>query len=106
MITFKTKILSMSTIIEPTPNYVVGVLFTVIGETDVDSLITLNLDSYVNFDVNPTQTNFAPYSELTEEEVLSWIDSTLIDSMKTCIENQIECILNPPIVPEITPLPW
>jgi len=26
--------------------------------------------------------------------------------MKTCIENQIECILNPPIVPEITPLPW
>jgi phage-related protein len=103
MITFKTKIKSMSTVIEPVPNYIVGVVFTVTGT--IDSIIS-SVDSFVNFDIDPTQTNIAPYSELTEEQVLSWIDSSLIGSMQSCVQGQIDAILNPPIVPEETPLPW
>jgi hypothetical protein len=103
MITFKTKIKSMSTVIEPVPNYIVGVVFTVTGTTNQ---ISASVDSFVNFDIDPTQTNFAPYSELTETEVLSWIEPTLIGSMQSCVQEQINLILDPPIVPEETPLPW
>jgi hypothetical protein len=104
MITFKTKILSMSPVVEPTPNYIVGVSFNVTGS--VDSLPSISIDSFVNFDINPNQTDFAPYEKLTEEEVLSWIDPLMMEVIKNSIEGQINAILNPPVVPEITPLPW
>jgi hypothetical protein len=103
MVIFKTKIKSMSTVIAPIPNYIVGVAFTVTGNLDS---ISLSIDSFVNFDIDITQTNFAPYSSLTEEEVLSWIDPNLIGSLQSCVEDQINSILNPPIAPEVTPLPW
>jgi hypothetical protein len=103
MITFKTKIKSMSTIVEPIHNYIVGVVFTVTGTIDS---ISSSVDCFVNFDIDSTQTNIAPYNKLTEKEVLSWIDSSLIGSMQSCVQGQIDAILNPPIVPKETPLPW
>ena len=106
MITYKTEITSMTTVTEPTPNYVNSVHFKVTGTTDSTPSIVLIFDNSVNFNIDPTQTDFAPYSQLTEEEVLSWIDSTLIGSMQVSIQGQIDFIFNPPIVPEETPLPW
>lgn len=103
MITFKIKIKSMSTVIEPIPNYIVGVVFIVTGTLDS---ITSSVESFVNFNIDTTQTNIVPYSELTEEQVLSWINPNIIESLQFCVESQIDAILNPPIVPEITPLPW
>jgi len=106
MITYKTQIISMATVTEPIPNYVTSVNFKVTGTTDSIPPIVLNFDNSVNFNIDPTKTDFAPYSQLTEEEVLSWIDSTIIGSMQVSIQGQIDSMLNPPIVPEITPLPW
>ena len=106
MITYKTEIISMTTVTEPIPNYVNSVNFRVTGTTDLKPLIVLSFDNSVNFDIDPTLTDLAPYSQLTEEEVLSWIDSTLIGSMQLSIQGQIDSMLNPPIVPEVTPLPW
>lgn len=106
MITYKTEIISMTTVTEPIPNYVNSVNFRVTGTTDSKPTIVLSFDNLVNFDIDPTLTDLAPYSQLTEEEVLSWIDSTLIGSMQMCIQGQIDSMLNPPIVPEVTPLPW
>lgn len=106
MINYKTQITSMATVIEPIPNYVTSVNFKVTGTTDSNPPIVLSFDNSVNFNIDPTQTDFAPYSQLTEEEVLSWIEPTLIGSMQVSIQGQIDSILNPPIVPEITPLPW
>ena len=93
----------MSTVIEPTPNYIVGVLFSVTG---IANEITASVDSFVNFSIDPTKIDFTPYSELTEEEVLSWIDPTLIGSLQLSIQGQIDSILNPPSTPVDTPLPW
>ena len=106
MITYKTKITSMSTVVEPTPNYIVKVLFTVIGTTDAIPPLESSVDSFVNFDVDPLQIDYKPYKNLTEEEVLSWIDPTLIGSMQLCVQGQIDSILNPLVAPKETPLPW
>jgi len=106
MITYKTEIISMATVTEPIPNYVTSVNFKVTGTTDSKPPIVLSFDNLVNFDIDSTLTDLAPYSQLTEEEVLSWIDSTLIGSMQLSIQGQIDSMLNPPITPEITPLPW
>lgn len=50
--------------------------------------------------------DFTPYSDLTEDQVLSWIWSSGVDQMsvQAQIDNQIELQINPPIV--ILPLPW
>jgi hypothetical protein len=106
MISYKTEITSMATITEPIPNYVTSVNFKVTGSTDTNPLIVLTFESSVNFDIDPTLSDLAPYSQLTEEEVLSWIDSTMIGSIQLSIQGQIESILNPPSSPEETPLPW
>jgi hypothetical protein len=106
MITYKTEIISMTTVTEPTPNYVTSVNFKVTGTTDSKPPIVLSFDNSVNFNIDSTQTEFEPYSKLTEEEVLSWIDPTLIGSMQMSIKGQIDSILNPPVIPEETPLPW
>ena len=106
MITYKTEITSMATVTEPIPNYVTSVNFKVTGTTDSKPPIVLSFDNSVNFDINSTLTDLAPYSQLTEKEVLSWIDSTVIGSMQLSIQGQIDSMLNPPIPPEDTPLPW
>jgi hypothetical protein len=103
MITFKIKIKSMLTVVEPVPNYIVKVVFTVTGTIDS---ISSSVDCFVNFDIDLTKTNIVPYDKLTEQEVLSWIDSSLIGSMQSCVQGQIDAILNPPITPEETLLPW
>jgi hypothetical protein len=106
MITYKTEITSMTTVTEPIPNYVNSVHFKVTGTTDSKPPIVLSFDNSVNFDIDPTLTDLAPYSQLTEEEVLSWIEPTLIGSLQLSIQGQIDSMFNPPIVPEVTPLPW
>jgi len=56
---------------------------------------------------NPSQP-FKPYSELTETEVISWLESalgaTVLAEQITTLDNQIEEQTNPPIV--TPPLPW
>jgi hypothetical protein len=106
MITYKTEITSMITITEPIPNYVISVNFKVTGTTDSKPPIILSFDSSVNFNIDPTLTDLTPYSQLTKEKVLSWIDPTLIGSLQMSIQGQIDSILNPPIPPKDTPLPW
>jgi len=51
-------------------------------------------------------TDFTPYSDLTQDEVLSWIYSSGVDqaSVEADIDAQIELQVNPPVV--ILPLPW
>ena len=53
---------------------------------------------------------FTPYADLTEAEVIGWIQSGLgesgVYSMEMCVQGQINSILNPPVSPEAQPLPW
>jgi hypothetical protein len=53
---------------------------------------------------------FTPYQDLTEEQVVGWIQSALgengVNSIYACIDGQINSILNPPPTPQNAPLPW
>jgi hypothetical protein len=53
----------------------------------------------------PSSTDFTAYPDLTEADVIGWLEAGLdVDAMQTNIETQIENLKNPPIVN--LPLPW
>ena len=53
----------------------------------------------------PSEENFTPYNNITEEMVISWLESILnIEDLQQGIIDKIELIKNPPLI-EI-PFPW
>lgn len=53
----------------------------------------------------PSETDFTAYPDLTEADVIGWLEAGLnVDAMKAGIEAQIENLKNPPIVN--LGLPW
>ena len=53
---------------------------------------------------------FIPYSDLTEEQVVGWIKSSLgtegVESIEKSLASQIDTKINPPVVPVVKSLPW
>jgi len=44
----------------------------------------------------PTGENFTPYEDLTKEQVVGWLESTLdVEAMNLNLENQLELLINP-----------
>lgn len=57
------------------------------------------------FEVNPEQEDFTPYAELTEAQVIGWLEESLdVAELQNQLCNGIQTLLNPPIVSP--PLPW
>ena len=53
----------------------------------------------------PTPDAFIPYPELSEEQVIGWMEETMdVEAMQLNIANQIEAIINP--VNVTLPAPW
>ena len=54
----------------------------------------------------PTGTDFTPYAELTQEQVLGWIWANGVDQAATeaAVQQQIDQQINPPVIQP--PLPW
>lgn len=53
----------------------------------------------------PSETDFTAYPDLTEDQVISWLEAEIdVDALKTILDQQIEDQKNPPIVN--LPLPW
>lgn len=58
-----------------------------------------------SFETNPNLPNFTPYSELTENDIISWLEQTLdLEPLQNTLTHQINETLNPPII--VLPLPW
>lgn len=89
------------------PDYVVTALYNVIG---VDGTYTAELSNSAQFEVIADQPDFTPYADLTEAQVLGWIQTQLgpdgVANIEACIQGQIDSQINPPVSPENTPLPW
>jgi hypothetical protein len=106
MTQFTTTITAMYTLQQPDPNYVVNVLWTLTG---VDGTTTASIGGNTMFDSNQSGT-FIPYDQLTEALVIGWVQAALgeqgISNFEACVQGQINSILNPPVSPENTPLPW
>lgn len=107
MINYTWKIKNLWTkTVDGQQDYVVIAAYDVEG---VDGTFTASLSNTAQFSTSNVS-SFVPYSELTEEIVLGWIKAELgengVHSITACIEGQIESQKNPPVSPEITPLPW
>jgi hypothetical protein len=54
---------------------------------------------------SPSEENFIPYNDITEEMIISWRGSiSNIEDLQQDITNKIELIKNPPIIE--LPFPW
>jgi hypothetical protein len=101
MTTFTTTIQSMYTLDTPEPGFVVNVLWTVTG---VDGQHTASIGGNSQFTMQ--EGTFTPYDQLTQEQVIGWIPAQDIASAQACVQGQIDSMINPPVSPQNTPLPW
>lgn len=104
--TYTWTVNQMYTVQQPDPNYVVNVLWTLTG---VDGQYTASIGGNSTFDSNQSST-FIPYNQLTQDIVIGWVQAQLgtqgIANYEANVQGQINSMINPPISPENTPLPW
>jgi hypothetical protein len=68
------------------------------GEIVVSSYGTMGCET-------PSSTDFTAYPDLTYDQVCGWLDAGLdVTAIDLGLDQQIENIINPPIV--VLPLPW
>ena len=62
------------------------------------------------FTISADSPNFTPYDELTEEQVVGWIQGVLgedgVASYEATIAGSIDAQANPPVTPSEQALPW
>jgi hypothetical protein len=106
--TYTWKVVSMSVLPEQGGETDVVVL-AVYNVTGVQDQTTISIDGMFQ-KFTYTGGSFTPYEDLTEEQVIGWIQSALgengVNSIYACIDGQINSILNPPPTPQPEPLPW
>jgi len=103
--TYTTTIKALYTLNTPNPNYVVNCLFTVSG---TDGVYTAHIDGNVQFNQESNDPNFIPYSSLTENIVLGWINAATDNQANyyANIDGQIQSMITPPVSPTSQALPW
>jgi len=104
MTTYTTTINQMFTVPNPT-GYVVNVLFRVTG---IDGDYTAYIDGNIQFTPEQTEAGFIPYDQLTQDEVIGWINSATDNQANyyANIDGQINSMITPPVSPTSQPLPW
>ena len=103
MTTFTTRITAMYTLQQPDPNYVVNAIWEVTG---VDGANTAFISGNTEFNSADQVGAFIPYDQLTEAIVIGWIPAEAITSAQQCVQGQIDSMINPPVSPANTALPW
>lgn len=104
MTTFTTTITNMYTLphVEGQTDVVVNVLYQVTG---VDGEYTANIGGSQQMTIQQGA-SFTPYADLTEAQVIGWLDPAAISSAEACVQGQINSLITPPVSPSNQPLPW
>ena len=102
--TYTTTINQMFTVPNPT-GYVVNVIFEVSG---TDGTHTASIGGNITFTPEQNEPNYIPYAQLTQNEVLGWINAATDNQANyyANIDGQINSMINPPVSPSSQPLPW
>ena len=109
-INYTWSVTSMYTLpeVEGEPDVVVLAQWAVSG-TDGTYSETLGSNT-TQFTIAADDPNFTPYAELTEEQVIGWIQGVLgedgVASYEATIAGSIDSQANPPVTPSEQPLPW
>ncbi len=95
----------MYTLDTPEPGFVVNVLWTLTG---VDGQYTASIGGNSQFTVQ--EGTFTPYDQLTQEQVIGWVQAALgpdgVANFEANVQGQINSMITPPVSPQNTPLPW
>tara|TARA_R110000772_G_scaffold211885_1_gene322433 strand:+ start:693 stop:974 length:282 start_codon:yes stop_codon:yes gene_type:complete len=90
----------------PEPDFVVNIMWTLTGTDGTNA-------AEVSGNTEKAQVegdDFIPYADLTETQVLGWVQEALgadgIASYQANVDGQINSIVNPPVSPTVEPLPW
>lgn len=106
MTVYTWTVTNLYTMQQPDPNYVVNVLWDLTG---VDGEYTALLSGNTVFDSSQSS-SFIPYDQLTNDIVIGWVQADLGEAGIANFEASVQAILNikmnPPPVPQNTPLPW
>lgn len=107
MITFKWVIAQLDT--APSVDGLTDVVKTIHWRYQAEEIDGENIwfgDTYgVMACAAPSETDFTAYPDLTEAQVISWLEAGLdVEAQQAKLEAQIETQKNPPIVNK--PLPW
>jgi hypothetical protein len=92
----------MYTLPTPDPDYVVNAIWQVTG---VDGKYAATIQGNTQFS-SQQGLAFIPYDQLTEAVLIGWIPADQITSAQACVQGQIDSLINPPVSPENTALPW
>ena len=106
MTTYTWTVTNMYTLQQPDPNYVVNVLWELTG---VDDGYIATIGGNTVFNTSQTS-NFIPYDQLTSDIVIGWVQADLgaagIANFEASVQGVLNIKMNPPPVPQNTPLPW
>lgn len=87
-------------------DYVVIANYTLVG---VDGEYEASITRISQFSTESVG-EFIPYDELTEAIVVGWIQDELgedgVANLEACVQGQIDSLINPPVAPVLTPLPF
>ena len=104
--TFTWKINKMDVIsnLNNLTNFVTRVYWEYIG-VDETNTYTSSITGYVEFDNNNNEENYINYSDLTESEVIDWIEPRCdIFELQNIINDKISDLIEPKIIN--LPIPW
>ena len=104
MTTFTTTITNMYTLpqVEGQTDVVVNVLFNVAG---IDGQYTAEIGGNQQCTLTPGQA-FTPYDQLTQDQVIGWLDPQMISNSQACVQGRINSMITPPVSPSNQTLPW
>ena len=104
MTTFTTTVSKMFTLpqVEGQTDVVVQVTYFVTG-VDGENTAYVSLDQEFTIQQG---SEFTPYDQLTEAQVVGWADPQIVSSTQAHVQAVIDSIINPPVSPTSQTLPW
>jgi hypothetical protein len=108
MSTYTWSILQMSVlpVFDGQADVVVSAQWNILGQ---DQGYTYNLAGWQNFTLQQGE-GFTPYDQLTEAQVIGWVQNEMgesgVTSIEASVQGSLNALINPPVQPVIEPLPW
>lgn len=93
-------------VLEGQTDVVVSAQWNILGQ---DQGASYNLAGWQNFTLEQGE-GFTPYNQLTEAQVIGWVQETLganqVSNLQDSVQGSLDALINPPVEPVVAPLPW
>ena len=104
--TWSIQQMSVMPVLDGQTDVVISAQWNLLGE---DQGYSYNLSGFQNFTLAQGE-GFTPYDQLTEVQVIGWVKDTMgesqVSNLEASVQGSLNSLINPPVQPEIAPLPW